>query len=492
MGARSLRAIAVAGVLTCPLLVAGPLPATAATECAAGSEERFDANGDGVNDVVVGAPAEDVDGFADTGAVTIIYGSGADADTVTYGSAGARVVSRKDVAAGAQGTGDRFGASIVTADLNADNCTDLVVGAPGAGGIPGAAEADDLFGASVTTVRAANGQATELWIGSPGEDIGTTADAGSVTRLLVGQPGEGVGDRGIWSYYQGASGVPGASEAGDRFGTALAGGQATGTNKTATVAVGTPYENIGSAVDAGSLTVFDGAAWRGASQDTTGVSGTAEAGDRFGAAVLVAPRCGDDIYHDIMVGAPGEDIGSVADAGIVVHLDPTNSSFSLVTRAFQQGSGTLTGKVEEGDQFGAALGSKRDDLLIGAPGEDISGVADAGTVTGIQGFCVSGADATPTQAFVLQQGSGSMPGTREAGDRFGASIAAVDAPGGRLTLIGSPGESDGTVSKAGAVAITRGGSGDLRVMIDQSTDTISGTSEAGDGFGATLNSAGLW
>ena len=74
-------------------------------------------------------------------------------------------------------------------------------------------------------------------------------------------------------YHQGARGVPGAPERGDRFGGSLGGGGA---------AIGAPGEDVGSIVDAGTVT------WEmtsSMSQNTDGVPGAAERGDQFGAAV---------------------------------------------------------------------------------------------------------------------------------------------------------------------------------------------------------------
>lgn len=50
------------------------------------------------------------------------------------------------------------------------------------------------------------------------------------------------------------------------------------------------------------------------SQDRYGIPGTAETGDRFGSDLTAADLDGDG-FTDLVVGAPGEDIGSVRDAG---------------------------------------------------------------------------------------------------------------------------------------------------------------------------------
>ena len=51
-------------------------------------------------------------------------------------------------------------------------------------------------------------------------------------------------------------------------------------------------------------------------QDSPGVPGTAERGDGWGTDLSVADTDGDG-YADVAIGAAGEDIGTVADAGAV-------------------------------------------------------------------------------------------------------------------------------------------------------------------------------
>jgi FG-GAP repeat len=55
------------------------------------------------------------------------------------------------------------------------------------------------------------------------------------------------------------------------------------------------------------------------SQDTVGVPGANELRDQFGAIIAVGDVTGDGL-GDVLVGVPGEDIGSTVDAGSVVLL----------------------------------------------------------------------------------------------------------------------------------------------------------------------------
>ncbi|MFB9540548.1 MULTISPECIES: FG-GAP repeat protein [Streptomyces] len=111
-------------------------------------------------------------------------------------------------------------------------------------------------------------------------------------------------------------------------------------------------------------------------QDSPGVPGSAEAGDGFGTDVRVADVNGDG-YPDVATGLPGENLGSVADAGAVVVLRGgakglTGTGAQVVT----QNTPNVPGAAEKGDAFGKAVhlaDANHDglaDLAAGAPGEN--------------------------------------------------------------------------------------------------------------------------
>ena len=123
------------------------------------------------------------------------------------------------------------------------------------------------------------------------------------------------------------------------------------------------------------------------------------------------------------VGSPFEDVGSVDEAG-AVHLigqgdtatfDPADSV--TITRA------TLGGTPVAGDRFGTAVelafvnDDNNTDLIIGAPGAD----RGAGRVY-IVFFLPMAGRFDVAHPVVLRQGSNGVPGTSEAGDRFGSDL----------------------------------------------------------------------
>lgn len=121
-------------------------------------------------------------------------------------------------------------------------------------------------------------------------------------------------------------------------------------------------------------------------QNTAGVPGVSEAGyrnsddsdygDQFGASLAAGDVTGDG-YPDIAVGVPGEDIGSVRDAGSVVLLKGGASGLTGTgAQAFDQSDSGVPGASEAGDEFGGNVAlldmnaNDRADLAVAAPKED--------------------------------------------------------------------------------------------------------------------------
>ena len=376
-----------------------------------------DFDGDGFADLAIGDPDEDADcGFLGTaivsaGRVVVFFGSSAG----LLSSSVQRFVqcsgNPADIVVGDMAErGDEFGAALAAADFNGDGFADLAIGVPG----------------------------ESLGFGSDKEEAG-------MVQILHGSP-IGLNVRnGVQTISQDTSGVGGAGEKGDQFGRVMNAGDFNGDGRDDLV-VGVPFEDLSSnnAQDAGDVQVFPGIGGGGAAIVSTSnsvfisqaeLSGVSvEGGDRFGWSLAVGDFDADG-REDLAVGAPGEDIGSNPDAGIVSVLYGTSSGLSLTrTQNWSQDSAGVPDFVEGGDQFGYALSAwnygfgRESDLAIGVPFEDLSPLdpsvtiqLDAGAVTVIYGS----PGGLSTSAHAAQLWTQDSPGIRdsvEGGDRFGEAL----------------------------------------------------------------------
>lgn len=111
-------------------------------------------------------------------------------------------------------------------------------------------------------------------------------------------------------------------------------------------------------------------------QDSPGVPGTAERGDGWGTDLSVADTDGDG-YADVAIGAAGEDIGTVADAGAVWVLRGASGGLTATgAKSWDQDSADVPGVPEKGDKWGGQVRltdpnkDGRFGLLASAPGEN--------------------------------------------------------------------------------------------------------------------------
>jgi hypothetical protein len=179
----------------------------------------------------------------------------------------------------------------------------------------------------------------------------------------------------------------------------------------------------------------------------------------------------DDGYHDLAVGIPLEDIGSLDDAGAVQVIygtvDGLNGDSPIDDQFWQQDIGGVAGVAEEGDEFGRALtwgdfdGDGFHDLAIGVPGEDLSISSgkklDAGVIHVLYG---SDAGLTAARDVIISQNSPGVLDEIEPADRFGASLTSADFGNGSADdlAIGAPRE-DVDDPQQGAVNVLYGVAG---------------------------------
>jgi hypothetical protein len=381
-------------------------------------------------------------------------------------------------------------------DFNDDNFEDLAVGAPGENTSAGAVNV--LYGSSGGLVGA--NQTLTQANSEAGDRFGTALakgdfDGDGVTDLAVGASAEGVSgaeSAGVVSVHYGTEdGLSGAAgqvlfqgnpERFDLFGDAVAAGRF---NNDAfdDLAVGAPGETVGGDTFAGAVTVFFGSAGGLNPAGQALFQGNPEPGDQFGGALLAALLEADmDTVSDLVVGAPGETVGGAQFAGAVDFFF-ANSFTPLPSRPSGE---SYQGNPEAGDAFGSALAAGNFGFLA-AP--EIAVGAPGETVGGQEG---AGAVELLTSRITFTQGSraGGAGGNPEAQDLFGFSLASRTNPNDGLAdlVIGAPGEDIGAPTDTGVVHTLLGGSGGLFLgpLVSQATPNVAGQAEAGDAFGAAL------
>ncbi|MGW7096291.1 trypsin-like serine protease [Streptomyces sp. NPDC054874] len=255
------------------------------------------------------------------------------------------------------------------------------------------------------------------------------------------------------------------------------------------IAISDPKATVGGDAGAGLVRIVYGGG-RGTAeinQDLDTVVGGAEAGDAFGES-LATVDYNEDGYTDLVVGSPGEAVGSAKAAGFVDVLYGAKDGLLTGQRYthLEQGAGTgaiATSVSEAADRMGHSLAAGttaegRPWILIGVPGEAIGSLANAGMA-----FYVYG----DTSRTLHQDLPAGVPGAAEADDRFGASVAG----GAHHFAIGVPGEAIGDLKESGTVALfshqlDAEGRPTSTGGLDQDNDAVTGAAEVDDEFGASL------
>jgi hypothetical protein len=361
-----------------------------------------DFNGDGLDDLIVGAPGGD-DGGDRAGEAYVIFGKARGLGTIDLGALAPSqgFIIQGDLA------GDRAGVSVASAgDVNGDGLGDIIVGADGGDdGGDFAGEAYVLFGRTagpgaidLTGLSAADGFIIRG--SAPGDFAGfSVASAGDVdgdgyADLVVGAPGGGPSGKAyvVFGKAGGFGTVDLAALAADE-GFAIEGDAI---DDEAGISVASAGDVNGDGFDdviigarggddggyyAGEAYVVFGKAARGgniglgalAAAQGFIVQGDAD-GDRAGRAVATAGDVNGDGFDDILVGAfAGDDGGPEAgEAYVVFGRAPVES----VTRIGSYAGQTIRGGggddlLDGRDGADRLFGSGGDDELIGGTGNDL-------------------------------------------------------------------------------------------------------------------------
>ena len=349
-----------------------------------------DFNDDGFDDLAVGAPSED-----GSGAVDYYFGSKLG---LSYGGR----VTPTTGAGGLPYAGMNFGAAVTAADVDEDGRKELIVGAPadrnsangpncGAAYVynlspngasfaqritlsGGSCQSGAEFGASLTGGLPSNNGGEKLVVGAPGyaNDAGrvyvwkksgsSLAMEGSLTQATAS------------SCVQGVFPNPNPIEAGDRFGESVSAGKRTYGEYV--LAVGSPGEDN----DNGRVDIFEReGCWMRTDGFKQSPIGMDEAGDRFGASVLIADFTGDG-GGDLLVGTPGEAVGTTTSGWVYAYRGAQDDFVPMW--GFGQSTGGYTNGMNEHFGHSLAVGNFDEhdpEIIVGAPGNELPGASFAGT-----------------------------------------------------------------------------------------------------------------
>lgn len=394
-----------------------------------------DINGDGIDDLIVGASRGSGDNNDATGAAFVVFGSlspfPTDFDLTTLdGTNGFKILGEND----SEDTG--FSVSGV-GDVNGDGIDDLIVGSPGAYVLGlSAGKAHILFGdtapfsptVSLGALSLADGLAIQG--DDPDSQFGSSTSGGrdinndGIADFVIGDVSNGVdigsgaafvifgSDTGLTgpastSSLDGTNGfrITSSNPLTDDLGASVAMADIDG-DGIADLIVGSPTSDG----DYGGVYVIKGADVFGASVDINNLDGTngfkisgLSEYDLLGTSVSSAGDFNGDGVEDIIFGAHEEIVGGNDAVGSVYILFGVTNGFNAASFDLTTIDGTNGIKiqgVDADDNFGQSVssvgdmnGDGFDDVLIGAPGADPYGMA-----TG-EAYLIFGSD----QGFAAQQ-----------------------------------------------------------------------------------------
>ena len=485
-----------------------------------------DLNGDGLDDVLIGAPYLN-DGTTYTGGAYVVFGS------ATPGSFQLKA-SDLDGTNGFQLVGvadeDFAGVSVSSAgDVNGDGLDDIIVGAPGAGlddygaayvifgrtkafpdklplanldGTNGfaiyGANVNHHFGTSVSTAGDINGDGYgDVIIGAPGAG-GEAANSGNA-YVFFGKGGAFSGSYSVGTFPNSHGFVIAGTSTGDNVGGSVGGGGDINGDGYDDVVIGASGANSGG-TDRGAAYVLFGKASFGANIALSALGsggfrmeGVAN-GDHAGGSVAIVGDINADGLADVGVGAKFADDGGMDNGAAYVlfgHTGAWNTTKLSSTTLNGTKGFKLTG-VNDGDNAGGEIrgagdinGDGRDDLIVGAENAHFA-QQDRGTAYVYLGHA---GEFDASRNLVLIQGAEgfSMPGVGDGDDNGDSVSAAGDLNGdGYGDLVVGASLADEGADNSGAAYVVYGGPVGLNRAPVLSADHKSATFYDTDGDKVTV------
>jgi hypothetical protein len=405
-----------------------------------------DINGDGMADLIIGAPAADPNGIFDAGSTYVVFGG------TNVGAEGNVDPSSLDGSNGfvinGINEGDRLGRTVIsTSDINADGMADLIIGAPnadpngildagstyvvfggtnlGAGGSIDLSSLDgsngfvinginysDILGGSVISTSDINADGmADVIIGAPNADPNGISNAGS-TYVVFGGTTVGAGGIVEASSLDGSNGfvINGINEY-NFLGWPVISDSDINADGIADLIISAPFAEPNGIFGAGSTYVVFGGTTTGATgsidlsslDGSNGfvINGINEYGYLGNSGISVSDINADGIA-DLILGASLADPNGITDAGstyVVFGGTTTGATGSIDLSSLDGNNGFVLNGIAVNDLSGSLLsgagdvnGDGIDDVIINAPGSNSSYV--------VFGSAVSPSDPTPEDPAV--------------------------------------------------------------------------------------------